>query len=65
MQLIINRTLEAIKKYNLIQEGDKIAVGLSGGKDSLTLMLVLNAISKFYDKNFSIVEMELFQVKFI
>lgn len=55
MQLIINRTLEAIKKYNLIEEGDKIAIGLSGGKDSLTLMLVLNAISKFYDKKFSIV----------
>lgn len=55
MQLIINRTLEAIKKYDLIQDGDKIAIGLSGGKDSLTLMLVLNTISKFYEKKFSIV----------
>lgn len=55
MQQIINKTLQAIKKYDLIHEGDKIAIGLSGGKDSLTLMLVLNAISKFYDKKFEIV----------
>jgi len=55
MQQIINKTLEAINKYNLIEDGDKIAIGLSGGKDSLTLMLVMNTIQKFYPKKFSIV----------
>lgn len=54
-QPIINRTLEAIKKYNLIDDGDRIAVGLSGGKDSLTLMLALNTISKFYEKHFEVI----------
>jgi len=55
MQHIINKTLEAINKYNLIEEGDKIAVGLSGGKDSLTLLLALNAIQKFYAKHFEVI----------
>ncbi|MDD3314936.1 MAG: ATP-binding protein, partial [Syntrophaceticus sp.] len=31
----------------MIQEGDQIAVGVSGGKDSMTLLYVLNEIKKF------------------
>ncbi len=38
--------LKTIKKYNLIQNGDKIIVGLSGGPDSISLMNVLDEIRK-------------------
>ncbi|MFA9396763.1 MAG: tRNA 2-thiocytidine biosynthesis TtcA family protein [Clostridiaceae bacterium] len=37
----------------MIQEGDKIAVGVSG-KDSITLLIALNQIKNYYQKNFSI-----------
>jgi len=36
MKKILGRMRRAITDYNMIQDGDKIAVGLSGGKDSLT-----------------------------
>ena len=35
-----------IKKYNLIRQGDRILLGVSGGPDSLALVLVLNALQK-------------------
>ena len=40
------KILETIKKYNLIQNGDKIIVGLSGGPDSISLINVLDEIRK-------------------
>ena len=36
MQKMLSYMRKAIENYNMINEGDKIAVGLSGGKDSLT-----------------------------
>lgn len=38
----------------MIEEGDKIAIGISGGKDSLTLLYALNALRRFYPKHFDI-----------
>ena len=39
----LNRAVgKAIHRYNMISEGDRIAVGLSGGKDSLTMMWILD-----------------------
>ncbi len=48
MQRIIGPMRKAIEHYAMIEEGDKIAVGLSGGKDSITLLKGLKAIQRFY-----------------
>ena len=44
----------AVDDYALIDEGDKIAVGISGGKDSLTLLATLADLRRFYPKKFDI-----------
>ena len=54
MQKILSVLRKACQTYNLIEDGDKIAVGLSGGKDSLTLLHALASYQKFSDKNFSL-----------
>lgn len=55
MQRILGYIRKAIEDYDMIQERDKIAVGLSGGKDSITLLMGLNALSRFYPKKFKII----------
>jgi len=42
----------AVDDYNMIEEGDRIAVGVSGGKDSLILLLALKKLQTFYPKHF-------------
>lgn len=44
----------AVDDYEMIQEGDKVAVGVSGGKDSMLLLLALNHLRKFYPKPFTL-----------
>jgi len=55
MQKILGYLRKAIEHYNMIDDGDKIAVALSGGKDSITLLLGLKALQRFYPKKFEIV----------
>ena len=55
MQKILSLMRHAIDKYKLINDGDKIAVGISGGKDSLILAKALKQYSKFSKEKFSIV----------
>ena len=55
MQTILSRVRRAIDNYHMIDDGDRIAVGVSGGKDSLTLLCALHALRRFYPKPFSIV----------
>lgn len=55
MQQILSPMRKAIEEYNMIEEGDKIAVCLSGGKDSITLLHGLKALQRFYPKHFEII----------
>ena len=55
MQKILSTMRKAIEKYNLINDGDKIAVGLSGGKDSLVLLKALQMFKRFGLYNFEII----------
>ena len=55
MQKILGGLRKACQAYNLIEDGDKIAVGLSGGKDSLTLLAALKKYQAFCDKKFELV----------
>lgn len=55
MQKILSSLRKAIEEFNMIDEGDKIAVALSGGKDSITLILALKNLQIFYPKKFDII----------
>ena len=52
-----NKVLETIKKYNLIEHGDKLVLGVSGGPDSIAMLDILNEIKidEKIDLNFQIV----------
>lgn len=54
LQQILSPFRRAIEDYKMISEGDCIAIGVSGGKDSLTLLTAFSRLQKFYPKNFSI-----------
>lgn len=55
MQKILGHLRRADNDYNMICDGDKIAVGLSGGKDSLTLVAALKRYQGFGTKKFDFV----------
>ena len=54
LQQVYSITRKAIDDYHMIEDGDKIAVGISGGKDSLTLLYALHGLKRFYPKEFSV-----------
>lgn len=53
LQQLMSYTRQAIDDYGMIQDGDKIAIGISGGKDSLTLLYALHGLQRFYPKKFT------------
>lgn len=71
MQKILSNFRKAIEDYKMIEEGDKIAVCLSGGKDSITMLHAFKALQRFYPKKFDIIAIsinpgfEFFDIEFL
>ena len=54
LQQLLSLTRKAVDEYQMIEEGDRIAVGISGGKDSLTLLYALHGLQRFYPNHFEL-----------
>lgn len=54
LQRLLSLTRQAIDDYQMIQTGDHIMLGISGGKDSLTLLYALSSLKKFYPNKFEL-----------
>lgn len=54
LQKILSRVRKAVTDYDMIQDGDKIAVGVSGGKDSQLLLLAMRELQKFLPAKFEL-----------
>lgn len=55
MKRLLSFVRRAVDDYDMIEEGDRIAVGVSGGKDSLALLEVLAEMRRFYPKKYEVV----------
>ena len=55
MQKILSYMRKAIEDYNMIGDGDKIGIALSGGKDSISMLMGFKELQRFYPKKFDIV----------
>ena len=55
LRRMLSYTRRAIDDYDMIDEGEVIAVGVSGGKDSLALLVTMAHLAKFHPKHFFVV----------
>ena len=55
LQQIMSKTRKAVDDYKMINENDTIAVGISGGKDSLALLHALAGMRRFYPIHYSLI----------
>lgn len=55
LQRLYSYIRQAVDTYQMIEDKDKIALGISGGKDSLTLLYGLAGLRRFYPKKFELV----------
>ena len=55
MRRMLSYVRRAVDDYEMIEEGDRIAVGISGGKDSLCLLETLAEMRRFYPKHYELV----------
>ncbi len=54
LQQVLSYIRRAVDDYHMIDENDKIAIGISGGKDSLALLYGLHGLKRFYPQKFEI-----------
>lgn len=54
MQKLMGLVRRCVDDYHMIEGGDKIAVGVSGGKDSLVLLVLLAGLRQYFNKPFSL-----------
>lgn len=54
LQQVLSNVRKAVDDYHMIEGGDKIAIGISGGKDSLTLLYALSNLRRFYPNSFEL-----------
>ena len=54
LQQLLSYTRRAVDDFHMIEPGDRIAVGISGGKDSLTMLYALHGLRRFYPAPFEI-----------
>ena len=60
LQQLYSQVRQAIEDYDMIQANDRIAIGISGGKDSITLLYALAGLRHFYPVPFEIVAVRSF-----
>ncbi len=54
MQKLMGLVRRCVDDYSMIQDGDRVAVGVSGGKDSLVLLVLLAGLKQYFDKHFDL-----------
>lgn len=54
LQKLLSKVRQSVDDYNMIDDGDHIAIGISGGKDSLALLYALEHLRRFYNKRFEL-----------
>jgi len=54
MQRLVSLVRKCADEFDMLQEGDRIAVGLSGGKDSLAMLWALAALKRFHPTKFEL-----------
>lgn len=59
MQQLMSYMRCAMEKYNMIDDGDKVAIGVSGGKDSVAMLVGLAQLRRFYPKKFELIAVTL------
>lgn len=56
---VVSLTRKAIEEYDMLSENETVAVGVSGGKDSLVLLAALAELSRYHPKNFKVIGISL------
>ena len=64
MNKILSLVRRCVEDYDMIQAGDRVAVGVSGGKDSLTLLAALARLREFYPRPFTVEPTEINRIIF-
>ena len=59
MQKLLSHMRAACQQYEMIKDGDRIAVGVSGGKDSMALLAAMADLRLFYPQKFELVAITL------